>query len=88
MRDFLSGRIRSFGFAFQGVGTMLRSQRNAWLHALATVAVVTAGLSLFNDGVVSKLCRELCRFIIVIVILIEYVVRERERREPFGLESV
>ena len=67
---------------------LARTQHNAWIHALATVAVVTAGLSLFNDGVVPKLCRELCRFIIVIVILIEYVVRERERREPFGLELV
>ena len=50
MRDFLSGRIRSFGFAFQGVGTMLRSQRNAWLHALATVAVVAAGFALGVSG--------------------------------------
>ena len=66
-----------FRYAFRGIGVLARTQHNAWIHALATVAVVTAGLSLFNDGVVSKLCRELCRFIIVIIILIEYVVRER-----------
>ena len=46
MQQFLAGRIRSFGYAFRGVGTMLRSQRNAWIHALATVAVVATGFGL------------------------------------------
>jgi diacylglycerol kinase (ATP) len=39
-----TGRIRSFSFAIRGVGTMLRSQQNAWIHAAATIAVVGAGL--------------------------------------------
>jgi diacylglycerol kinase (ATP) len=38
-----TGWIRSFKFAFVGIGTMLKSQQNAWVHALATVAVVVAG---------------------------------------------
>ena len=38
-----TGRIRSFKFAFVGIGTMLKSQKNAWVHAFATVAVVVAG---------------------------------------------
>lgn len=38
-----TGRIRSFKFAFVGIGTMLKSQQNAWVHAFATVAVVVAG---------------------------------------------
>ena len=38
-----SGRIRSFKYAFRGIGFMLRSQHNAWLHALATLLVVGAG---------------------------------------------
>ena len=46
MRPYLAGRIRSFGYAFRGVWTMLRSQRNAWIHALATVVVLAAGLAL------------------------------------------
>jgi diacylglycerol kinase (ATP) len=46
MRDFILGRIRSFGYAFCGIATMLRSQRNAWLHALATAGVVGVGLAL------------------------------------------
>ncbi len=37
-----TGRIRSFKYAFVGIGTMLKSQHNAWVHACATVAVVVA----------------------------------------------
>jgi diacylglycerol kinase (ATP) len=39
-----SGRIRSFKYAFIGIWTMLKSQRNAWIHACATMAVIVAGL--------------------------------------------
>jgi diacylglycerol kinase (ATP) len=39
-----TGRIRSFKYAFRGIGTMIRSQHNAWIHAVATLAVVFAGL--------------------------------------------
>lgn len=45
-KDFIDGRIKSFGFAFTGMWTLLRSQRNAWVHACATVAVVTVGFCL------------------------------------------
>jgi diacylglycerol kinase (ATP) len=41
-----TGRVRSFRFAFRGIALMLRSQHNAWIHAAATVAVVTAGVGL------------------------------------------
>jgi diacylglycerol kinase (ATP) len=37
----LVARLRSFGFAFSGVVFMLRTQHNAWLHLVATIAVVT-----------------------------------------------
>lgn len=39
----LRRRLQSFGFALQGARTLLRTQRNAWLHAAATVVVVVAG---------------------------------------------
>lgn len=39
-----TGRIRSFTFALAGIWTMLKSQRNAWIHAGATLGVVLAGL--------------------------------------------
>jgi diacylglycerol kinase len=39
-----SARIRSFAYAFRGLGVMLRSQHNAWIHAVATVAAIVAGV--------------------------------------------
>jgi diacylglycerol kinase (ATP) len=41
-----TGRIRSFKFAFEGIWTMLKSQQNAWIHACATIGVVTTGFLL------------------------------------------
>ncbi|HEY8241375.1 MAG TPA: diacylglycerol kinase family protein [Kiritimatiellia bacterium] len=41
----IAGRARSFVYAFRGVGIMLASQHNAWIHAFATVLVVAAGLA-------------------------------------------
>ena len=38
-----TGRLRSFSHAFRGIGLMLRSQHNAWVHAAATGGVVVAG---------------------------------------------
>jgi diacylglycerol kinase (ATP) len=40
----IRARLRSFTYAGRGLGTMLRSQHNAWLHALATLLVVMLGL--------------------------------------------
>ena len=39
-----TGRLRSVKFAVRGVATMLSTQHNAWLHALATVLVVAVSL--------------------------------------------
>ncbi len=41
--SYFSGRARSFGHAFRGLGILLRSQQNARIHALASVLVVLAG---------------------------------------------
>lgn len=51
MREFFLSRIRAFGYAFRGWWHVLRTQRNAWIHALFTVAVVilAAWLSLPRD---------------------------------------
>ena len=38
-----TGRLRSIKFAVRGIGTMIRTQHNAWIHAAATVVVITAG---------------------------------------------
>jgi diacylglycerol kinase (ATP) len=38
-----TGRIRSFRNAFHGVGLMLKSQQNAWIHATASILVLITG---------------------------------------------
>lgn len=40
MRNFFVTRVRSFGYAFEGWRYVLRTQRNAWIHTLATIAVL------------------------------------------------
>lgn len=37
------GRARSFACAGRGVWELVRAQRNAWIHAVATIGVVVAG---------------------------------------------
>jgi diacylglycerol kinase (ATP) len=39
----LADRARSFRYAFSGIGYMLRSQHNAWVHLAITVVVCLAG---------------------------------------------
>lgn len=41
----LAARLRSFVYAGRGVITMLRSQHNAWIHAVATCVVVALGIA-------------------------------------------
>jgi len=38
-----AGRLHSLRYAVHGVGLMLRSQHNAWLHAFASFCVLTVG---------------------------------------------
>jgi diacylglycerol kinase (ATP) len=40
---WLIALIRSFGFAFAGIAVLLRTQRNAQIHAVAMIVVVAAG---------------------------------------------
>jgi diacylglycerol kinase (ATP) len=39
----IADRVRSFGYALAGLGYMLRSQHNAWLHLAITILVCLAG---------------------------------------------
>jgi diacylglycerol kinase len=41
---FIQSRIRSFGYAFAGWWYVVRHERNAWIHAVASVSVVVMGL--------------------------------------------
>jgi diacylglycerol kinase len=42
--EFFRSRVRAFGYAFTGFWFVLRTQRNAWIHALASIAVFIVGL--------------------------------------------
>ena len=39
-RFSISGRIKSFRYAIQGIILMVKSQHNAWLHATASILVM------------------------------------------------
>ena len=43
---YLAARLRSFGYAFQGLRFLLRNEPNARVHLAATVAVLAGGLAL------------------------------------------
>jgi diacylglycerol kinase (ATP) len=44
MKDFISSRIHAFGHAFAGLRFVLRTQKNAWIHTIATIAVVSMAI--------------------------------------------
>jgi diacylglycerol kinase len=44
-------RIESFRYAFAGLFYMMRTQRNAWIHATATLSVIAMGLWLQLEAV-------------------------------------
>jgi len=41
---FLAGRLRSFADAFAGLRVVVVTQRNTWIHAVATLLVVALGV--------------------------------------------
>ncbi len=44
MRSFFVSRAHSFGYAFSGWWFVIRTQKNAWIHALASIMVIGLGL--------------------------------------------
>jgi diacylglycerol kinase (ATP) len=46
MIDYLSARVRSFGYAIKGIMTLIGTQPHARLHLLATLLVTGAGIYL------------------------------------------
>lgn len=50
LRDFIISRLRSFKYAFEGWWCVLRTQRNAHIHAFATICVITLGWVLKLPG--------------------------------------
>jgi len=50
MIDFFRSRARSFKYAFEGWWFVIRTQQNAWIHAIVSVIVVLLGLWLQLPG--------------------------------------
>lgn len=50
MREFLITRGRAFRYAFSGWWFVIRTQRNAWIHAVVSVCVIALGLWLRLPG--------------------------------------
>jgi diacylglycerol kinase (ATP) len=44
MKHFLSTRIQSFGYAFRGWWHVIRTQQNAWIHAVVSTSVILLAL--------------------------------------------
>ncbi len=44
MLSFIHSRIASFGHAFHGWWYVIRTQKNAWVHAVVTTLVVVLGI--------------------------------------------
>jgi len=44
VKEFFSSRYHSFGHAFRGWWYVIRTQKNAWLHAIITTLVVAMAL--------------------------------------------
>ena len=40
MADFFRSRLRSFGYAFSGWWHVIRTQRNAWIHAVVSLLAI------------------------------------------------
>ena len=39
----MRARVRNFGYAFRGIGLLLRNEHNAWIHLVASVLVFVLG---------------------------------------------
>ena len=44
MREFITSRIQSFRFALSGWWFVVKTQRNAWIHAVASISVIVIAL--------------------------------------------
>jgi diacylglycerol kinase len=55
MKSFLLSRIRSFGYAFRGWWHVLRTQQNAWIHAVISTAAIGVGLLILGPPLWEKI---------------------------------
>ena len=46
LAGFINSRIKAFGYAFSGWWYVIRTQRNAWIHMVVSIAVILMSLIL------------------------------------------
>lgn len=51
IRKFFKERAKSFGYAFKGIGYTITTQKNAWIHTLATILVILLSFLLSIDTI-------------------------------------
>ncbi|MGB3947204.1 MAG: diacylglycerol kinase family protein [Bacteroidia bacterium] len=56
-------RLKSFEYAIEGIVTFFKTQHNAWIHCLATIAVIISGYKLNVNNM------EWCMLIIAIALV-------------------
>lgn len=44
MNFSIKNRLKSFVYAFHGIGLLIKTQHNAWIHLFATLVVICVGL--------------------------------------------
>jgi diacylglycerol kinase len=44
MASYLRSRLKSIGYALEGLGSLIRSEKNMWIHLAATIVVIIAGI--------------------------------------------
>ena len=54
MINFILSRIASFRHAFRGLWYVLRTQKNAWIHAIVTAAVIVVGSWLIQTKALNR----------------------------------
>jgi diacylglycerol kinase len=59
----IQGRLKSFGFAIEGIITFLKTQQNAWIHCLATIVVIVLGFVLKVNSI------EWCMLVIAVALV-------------------
>ena len=40
IKDFFNSRLKAFGYSFSGWWFVIRTQRNAWIHMVVSIAVI------------------------------------------------
>ena len=61
----IEDRIKSFGFAFKGIQTFIKTQHNSWIHCVASILVLFLGY--FLKVTINEWCMLIFSIAIVVI---------------------